>query len=199
MKPLYDCYPNDQILVHHGIKGQKWGVRRYQNKDGSLTAEGRRRLDVVHDPLLSTKDNAEWQSEHEGRRVSEAEYARKLRGKNTLEAKLNKQAERDANRAKRQDYKQASKNRRNLSDEELLARIGRLEMEKKLKDLTDENLSNRSRQQSATKEVLVNAGKKIATTVIAGGAMYLGKACLTGELDPKQAASYLFPNPNKKK
>lgn len=33
---------NDE-LMHHGIKGQKWGVRRYQNKDGSLTAEGRRR------------------------------------------------------------------------------------------------------------------------------------------------------------
>lgn len=28
---------------HHGIKGQKWGVRRYQNKDGSLTAAGKKR------------------------------------------------------------------------------------------------------------------------------------------------------------
>lgn len=27
-------------LYHHGIKGQQWGVRRYQNKDGSLTPEG---------------------------------------------------------------------------------------------------------------------------------------------------------------
>lgn len=31
-------------LYHHGIKGQKWGVRRFQNKDGTLTAEGRQRL-----------------------------------------------------------------------------------------------------------------------------------------------------------
>ena len=31
-------------LAHHGIKGQKWGVRRYQNKDGSLTAAGKKRL-----------------------------------------------------------------------------------------------------------------------------------------------------------
>ena len=34
----------NSYLAHHGIRGQKWGVRRYQNPDGSLTAEGRRRL-----------------------------------------------------------------------------------------------------------------------------------------------------------
>ena len=34
---------NENSLEHHGIKGQKWGVRRFQNLDGSLTEEGKKR------------------------------------------------------------------------------------------------------------------------------------------------------------
>lgn len=40
---MYTEYMYKDSLAHHGIKGQKWGVRRYQNPDGTLTAEGRRR------------------------------------------------------------------------------------------------------------------------------------------------------------
>lgn len=33
-------------LYHHGIKGQKWGVRRYQNKDGTMTDAGKKKRKI---------------------------------------------------------------------------------------------------------------------------------------------------------
>lgn len=40
---VINSYLGLNTLAHHGIKGQKWGVRRYQNYDGSLTPEGKER------------------------------------------------------------------------------------------------------------------------------------------------------------
>lgn len=40
-------YDYQEYLAHHGIKGQKWGVRRYQNEDGSLTMNGKKRLTLL--------------------------------------------------------------------------------------------------------------------------------------------------------
>ena len=45
-------------LCHYGIKGQKWGVRRFQNSDGSYTSEGKRRAQQQEkkDPVKEMKD-----------------------------------------------------------------------------------------------------------------------------------------------
>lgn len=42
-------------LYHHGIKGQRWGIRRYQNPDGSLTAAGQKHRE---------KRDAKWANRH---------------------------------------------------------------------------------------------------------------------------------------
>lgn len=49
------CEENN-YLVHHGIKGQKWGVRRFQNEDGSLTAEGKERYRKYYDMMEKDAD-----------------------------------------------------------------------------------------------------------------------------------------------
>ena len=46
---------NQTVLQHHGITGMKWGVRRYQNSDGSLTPKGRARLDKKDTKWAETK------------------------------------------------------------------------------------------------------------------------------------------------
>ena len=44
-------------LTHHGIKGQKWGVRRFQNEDGSYTSRGKKhRLDSIKNAGAKAKD-----------------------------------------------------------------------------------------------------------------------------------------------
>lgn len=51
-------------LYHHGILGQKWGVRRYQNEDGTYTEAGKKRYghnveknDSVYKPTIYSKNN----------------------------------------------------------------------------------------------------------------------------------------------
>lgn len=52
-------YYNDEHLAHHGIQGQKWGTRRYQNPDGSLTPEGKLRYRKVFVSGSSKTQNKE--------------------------------------------------------------------------------------------------------------------------------------------
>lgn len=39
-------YNDPNALMHYGVKGMKWGVRRYQNEDGTLTTSGKKRYNA---------------------------------------------------------------------------------------------------------------------------------------------------------
>lgn len=62
-------------LTHHGIRGMRWGVRRYQNKDGSLTSAGKKRAAKLKDEyskLTGEKpENAKSRSSSEKKKISE--------------------------------------------------------------------------------------------------------------------------------
>ena len=45
----------NEELFHHGIKGMRWGIRRYQNKDGSLTPKGQKRYNKEMEKLKAEK------------------------------------------------------------------------------------------------------------------------------------------------
>ena len=45
----------NNIIEHFGIRGQRWGVRKYQNPDGSLTPRGAARLEAKDEKWVRTK------------------------------------------------------------------------------------------------------------------------------------------------
>ena len=80
--------PTPSELYHHGILGQKWGVRRYQNKDGSLTAAGKAKVkQFKKDETADIKRKLADKKEKINKKISETEDKQK---KQELKSKLSK-------------------------------------------------------------------------------------------------------------
>lgn len=73
-------YTSYTELYHHGIKGQKWGIRRFQDKDGSLTPAGKKRYDDKEAYRNKMQKIAKNRNAHASDR-KRAEYATKSIGK----------------------------------------------------------------------------------------------------------------------
>lgn len=108
-----------------------------------------------------------------------------------------------ADRKKVKQIRKTSRNRRSLSDADLDKAIKRLEKEKKLKELTD-NQVNSGRKKVT--DILGSAGTKVASAALAGAGALAVREYFRYKSDPNAykfdfsaAANYLGANPNKKK
>lgn len=68
----------DDVLIHYGILGMKWGVRRYQNKDGSLTSAGKKRYSNNDNIKEAPQKNTEEPKKKSVKDMSDEELRREV-------------------------------------------------------------------------------------------------------------------------
>lgn len=102
-----------------------------------------------------------------------------------------------ANRSEVKRRKSTYKNRRTISDDDLRKEVSRLELEKKYKNLVDEDVRP---GRTAVRKFLKSTGGRVLTSAAIGTMAYAGYLALGGsDPDGTKMANYLFPNPNRKK
>lgn len=139
---------NDE-LYHYGILGMRWGVRRYQKKDGTLTNSGKKRYDKEME-RLKTEEKI-------------------IKNKNRTQSKLKKlEAKRKSvEELKKNSNKPKEKSVKEYSDAELRERVNRLQLEKQYKDLSPKQVSiGKTVVNRIVKNVVVPAAEEMGKQVV---------------------------------
>lgn len=129
---------SEEYLMHHGIIGMKWGKRRYQNPDGSLTLLGKKKYGA------------------NGQYMGVAGYFRKRKMKKRMKEMQQRRKEL-AEDKKNRDYDEPNRDVKKLDDNILKQRKERLQLEQDYKRLKD---SERHPVKAAVKKTLINIGTK---------------------------------------
>lgn len=165
----------EYYLVHHGIRGMKWGVRRYQNKDGSLTPAGKKRLQKAQDEYKALSGKKIKTTDDDKKKEASAESTPKIK---SVKDMSDQELQREVTRLGLEDrYSQLTKN--NDGNQELRNLVERTRLEK-------EYFENKKRIAELNPEP-VSAGKKFVDTmlkdVVAPAVKSSAKKLLQNKLD----------------
>lgn len=153
---------DEKELLHWGIKGMKWGVRRYQNKDGTLTPAGKKRYNAEMERL---KNEEKILKNKEATRAKLAKLETKQKEIDERKKALNGDSGKKTVTKKAGDESEPKrKSVKDMSDEELAAVVRRAQLEKQYRDLNPQQIS---------------AGKKFFNTFIVPTATNVGKNLAT--------------------
>jgi hypothetical protein len=158
------------ILYHSGIKGMKWGVRRYQNKDGSLTPAGEKRYNR-DTSNLSQKKKQNYKADPNKWVKEDLERTRRLTDETS--AMTNKL--KNLNDTQMRNQKKPKMDLSSMSDQEMRSQINRALLERQYNDMFAPQKSNRGREHVG--QILETAG-----SVLAIGSSALGIALAIKEL-----------------
>lgn len=163
-------------LYHHGVKGMKWGVRRYQNKDGSLTPAGQKRYDRdVRENNAKKKENRINIEGPDPKRWAKEDASR---AKGFVDSSSNmvrelKNVERNTRPTPEKEKMDLSK----MTDQQLRDRINRANLEKQYNEMFAQNTTKVSKGRQYVSDILDTAG-----TVLTIGSSALAIALAIKEL-----------------
>lgn len=148
-------------LVHYGTKGMRWGVRRYQNKDGSLTPAGKKRYDRdIRENNAKKKDNRIVIDGPDANRWVK-EDARRAKG--VVDSSRDMVRELDnINRSTRPKSKKQTMDLSKMSDQEMRSQINRALLEKQYNDMFAPQKTSRGREYIS--KTLETAGTVLTVT-----------------------------------
>ena len=137
-------------LYHYGIKGQKWGVRRYQNPDGTLTAEGKARYGANDFDHMTEANKQKYQDDLDRGVRNNLESAGGIASSVKAGTESARQIPTSSGHVDRGTYP-------NMTDKELQDKINRMTLEQRYSDLKGDTKYVKSGGEKA-KEVLQTVG-----------------------------------------